>query len=389
MLLEYGFENFFGFKEGANISFRVPEQYSNDSGISKLLCIKGKNASGKTNLIKALSFLSNFCTKSFDDYEPDDLLNYEPFFDSEDPSNFFVNFIINNTEYVYELSITESSVLSERLYRKNNRKTLILERIDNEINYSIASLSILRSIKLRKNVSLFSIYKQHNLDSENKKTDLSAIEDTYIFFNKMIFNVSYTGLEETGSMPSFVSKISKIFYERPEALEFTKNIIKECDTGITDIKVFKRKNEESGKISYVPLFYHSHNKKDHKLHYYFESTGTRSLYDQLGKYEIVLQLGGILCLDEFDINLHPHILPKLISLFEDKETNPNDAQLIFTTHNTEIIDHLGKYKVYLVEKENNECFSYRLDEIPGELLRNDRSIARIYNSGKIGGTPKI
>ena len=83
-------------------------------------------------------------------------------------------------------------------------------------------------------------------------------------------------------------------------------------------------------------------------------------------------------------NLHA-----LLELFENEETNINDAQLIFTTHNADIMDKLSKYRIILTSKENNESFLYRLDEIPGDILRNDRPISPIYKSGKIGGIPKI
>ncbi|PTT56329.1 abortive infection protein, partial [Aeromonas sp. HMWF014] len=70
-------------------------------------------------------------------------------------------------------------------------------------------------------------------------------------------------------------------------------------------------------------------------------------------------------------------------------TNTNQSQIIFTTHNSEIIDFLGRYRTYIVEKTENESFAYRLDEISGDILRNDRPILPIYNSGKIGGVPKL
>ncbi len=123
--------------------------------------------------------------------------------------------------------------------------------------------------------------------------------------------------------------------------------------------------------------------------FYDQSSGVKSLYLQLGRYKTVLDKGGILALDEFDINLHPDLLPMLIDFFEDEKKNINNAQLIFTTHNSEIMDELGKYRVVLVNKTENESFLYRLDEIPGDILRNDRSISSVYNAGKIGGKPKI
>ena len=120
-----------------------------------------------------------------------------------------------------------------------------------------------------------------------------------------------------------------------------------------------------------------------------ESSGTKSLYVKLASYWKTLTFGGVLVMDEFDINYHPFMLPKLISLFEEEATNPKSSQFIFTSHNTEVIDKLGKYRTYLVNKEDNESYCYRLDEIKGDILRHGRPISPIYKEGKIGGVPKL
>ena len=89
------------------------------------------------------------------------------------------------------------------------------------------------------------------------------------------------------------------------------------------------------------------------------------------------------------MNLHSHILPVLINLFTNRKINNNDSQLIFTTHDNDIMDKMSKYRTLLVNKEDNESYGYRLDEIPGDIIRNDRLISPIYKTGKVGGVPKI
>jgi AAA15 family ATPase/GTPase len=94
-------------------------------------------------------------------------------------------------------------------------------------------------------------------------------------------------------------------------------------------------------------------------------------------------------MDEFDINFHPHILPLLIGIFDDKKLNKNNAQMLFTTHNTDIMDLIGKYRIVLINQKESESYGYRLDEISGDLLRNDRPITPGYRSGKLGGVPRV
>ncbi len=380
MLLEYGLKNFFGFKEGTVVSFRIPPKLEHNEGISRLICVKGKNASGKTNLLKALTFLSSFCTRSFQTYEPGDYIGVEPFFKNEEPTEFYIEFIHNGCEYRYELELTEEAVVRETLFRKNARKVKIVERYNNSFHYTTSEFKGLNSIKLRSNASFISSFKQYDLN------EMKSLQDVYDFFNRIVFNVGYSGLVDR--LPD-TNRVSELIYNNSPMFEFIKMIIVSCDTGIKDIHIRKEKDEETGKPRFTPLFIHEVDGEEHHLPIFAESSGTKSLFNQLGRYQVVLGLGGILCLDEFDINLHPHILPKLIGLFESKDSNPNDAQLLFTTHNSDIMELLGKYRTYLVEKENNECFAYRLDEIPGDLVRNDRPISPLYNSGKLGGVPNL
>jgi len=158
--------------------------------------------------------------------------------------------------------------------------------------------------------------------------------------------------------------------------------------GIKDVIIEERINEDNGTV-YIPVFIHDSENKDYKISYKNESRGTKSLYFQLVLYKMVLTYCGVLVLDEFDINLHPDILPLLIELFTDERINITNAQLLFTTHNSGIMDQLGKYRTILVNKENNKSFLYRLDELPGDMLRNDRPIEPVYRSGKLGGVPRV
>ncbi len=382
MLIEYGLKNFFGFKEGAVVDFKVPKKVDNFDGVSKLLCVKGKNASGKTNLLKALSFLSDFCTKSFQEYKPGDPIYLEPFYRSSEPTEFFIEFKSNEYIYRYELVLTDQKVFRETLFRKGSRKVKIIERIDNNITHSITEFKELTKIKLRPNVSFISSYKQYDL------IPLTGVEDAYHFFLKILANVYYSGLHQTQSH-EVINAFSKVYYDDEDCLSFAKKVIIDSDTGIKDIRIYKSVDENTGKDKYTPIFDHSVDGSDHSLHIFAESSGTKSLFCQLGRYQTILELGGVLCLDEFDINLHPHVLPKLLELFESSEVNKRNAQLIFTTHNSEILDYVGKYRTYLVDKIDNECYSYRLDEIEGDMLRNDRSILPLYNSGKLGGVPNL
>jgi len=377
MLLKYGAKNYFSFKEGFEISF---ESGSNcpaaDKSYSNILCINGANGSGKTNALKALSFLKDFCCNSWNK-KPDDGIYVSSFFHNTKPTEFFIEFYISNVKYRYEVALTNKKVISETIFKKVRRDTKIIERKNNEIVYCHSNYKELKEIKLRNNASIISTAYQY---------EVALMKPIYIFFNLIITNV-YSLIGLSNYEPS-ENIISKYYFDYKRVFEFTKEIICNCDLGISDITIETIKNEK-GDVTYYPVFHYKINGKKSHLLLHAQSSGTKTLFNRLANYKYALNNGGIIIADEFDIHLHPHILPVLFNLFVDKDTNKKNAQLIFTTHNAEIMDFLGKYRTVLINKENNESFSYRLDEIPGDIIRNDRPISPIYNSGKIGGVPKI
>jgi AAA15 family ATPase/GTPase len=217
--------------------------------------------------------------------------------------------------------------------------------------------------------------------------EFNEIDFLDTFFQKIMTNVHSLGRND-----EFLNDhefVTEFYHNNNKIFKFVKDILRQSDTGIHDIKIRKRFDEETKETIYYPIFEYPVNEEDNFLTFYEQSSGVKSLYQQLFVYALALQEGGILVLDEFDINLHPDLLPMLVNFFEDKKKNTKDAQFIFSTHNSDIMDRLGKYRIVLVNKIDNESFLYRLDEISGDIIRNDRPLTPIYKSGKIGGKPRL
>ncbi len=379
MLLAYGVKNFFSFREEAIISFQLdancPPQIAQGYDTTSVMCIKGANGSGKTQVLKALSFLGHFCANSFASPPQEDIA-ISPFFNTPDPSEFFVEFRLGEMEYRYELAATNRAVLRETLYKTRAKKVKIIERQGNTLSYRMQDLQALDILTLRNNASLIATSLQYGLP------DLAEVA---LFFQTINSNVRYHGLSE---LTTGIDTVSEFLANHGEILGFVKDFICQCDVGIEDIQIANVINRE-GRREYFPLFVHRAANGQHAISDLMESSGTRTLFKNLAAYQLTLLNGGVLVIDEFDLNLHPHILPKLLQFFLDPASNPRHAQLLISTHDTEVMNLLGRYRVYLVGKEENESFAYRLDEIPGDILRNDRPIRPAYNDGKIGGVPKI
>ncbi|HGY5666767.1 ATP/GTP-binding protein [Citrobacter freundii complex sp. 2024EL-00237] len=393
MIYSYGLKNYFGFKEGAVVSFelnnRVPSEISMGRDVATVLGVKGANGAGKTNLLKALVFMSNFCTQSFSNTE-DKNITADPYFSSKKPSEFYIDFKVGDTKFYYELAVTREYVVSEKLYKKNiqaedkkSRKVLVFERDKNQIVKRLEELSSIDVISLKKNSSLISTAYNYKFN-----TPLDILNSVYNFFSKFITNVYYTGLEDFKLDTTSIYRVSEFYQNNNVAFDFVKKIICESDLGISNIRILDRL-DENGKTIYFPMFDHSIKDEVYPLTIWDQSSGTKSLYVKLYFYWLTLKIGGVLILDEFDLNCHPFMLPKLLGLFESDESNPFNAQFIFTSHITEVLEKLSKYRTYFVNKDENESYCYRLDEIGGDLLRYGRAITPVYNEGKIGGVPKL
>lgn len=382
MIFSFGAKNYFSFREGMNISFqlnsKVPFYVSKGLKASTVLGLKGANASGKTNILKCLTFLGDFITSSFDNEESEGI-SFDTFFETEEPSEFFIDFEANGTRYIYELTATPNEVITETIYKKVTRKTPLITRTGNEIKQRVSELEELDIIQLKKNASITSSAHKYKFKSPN--IDLKNIVDFFVNFTG---NVYPNGIIESRFTRDTASYR---YYLNPEAFEFAKAIIRKSDLGIMDIEIHENKTPD-GKKTYIPIFLHGNDPNSRWLTSWDESSGTLALYNKLWAYWEVIESGGVLIMDEFDINCHNMLLPRIIDLFQNEETNKNNAQFIFTAHSTEIIDYLGKYRTILVNKENGESYCYRLDEIKGDLIRNDRSIAALYREGKIGGVPR-
>ncbi|MGI9322429.1 MAG: AAA family ATPase [Pseudomonadales bacterium] len=377
MLLEFGANNFYSFEEGFEASFRLnkhcPEDVSQGRETSTVMCVKGANGSGKTNVLRVLGFLRIFCCDSFAE-EPEEELDILSFFSSKSPSEFYIEFSIGGNEYRYELTASYEKVYREDLFQD---KTLVVARDGNKFTKINGKFSALKGINLRNNASFISTANKYEIDE---------IEDIYTCFKSL-----YPDIEKTGEMRSMRYQYASDFYKQESSLfDAVKDIMKRLDLGIDDISIVKQKDEdEDSEAMYNTVFFHKTSKGGKKLAYDLASSGTKTLYEALCAFLVNLKYGHILVVDEFGINFHPHALPLLVNLYTNKKTNPSNAQLIFTTHDTAIMDTLGKYRTLMVMKENNASFAYRLDEVPGDMLRDDRKISPLYDANKIGGAPII
>lgn len=392
MLVNFGFKNYFSFKEGADITFsldkKASESLPNHEGISYVLGIKGANGSGKTNIIRAMGFISNFIQNSYD-YKNTDEIEIDSFLMNNVDSEFYLDFFHKKYLYSYYISLNEHRVSEEILTRKLKRETTVFHRIGNNIKACLKEIDEIKKIKFKKNSSVLSALNNFEFEASMK-----PLRDAFEFFTKIVSNVDYVGLQEAPINYGYHEMCAAYKKYGNEALEFVTNMIRLADSSVESIEIDERIDEDTGKVRYLPIFKHKRDDKIESIMIYDESSGTKYLFRTMGLYWAVISHGGTMCIDEFDLHLHSMILPHIIDLFENENINANKAQFIFTAHNTEIMDYLGKYRTILVNKKNLESYCYRLDEMPSDLisnssLRGERKISSLYLKGKLGGVPEL
>jgi len=400
MIHSIKWRNFFSFAEENEISFVVgkamPEDYGSfytpgGTRLSKIIAVLGPNASGKTNLMKVLPFLCWLMLDSFQAGKLEKKLNFRPFlFHKKVQSSMMeIEFECDGILYRYHVTFTEEKILTEMLFEKKGSRFSYLFKRGKEDGDTeqirIQRLGIRENTiasLLRPNATLFSTL----LQTGNKKISEAATP-----IRALTTNVDRLGRLKGDSMEQLI-QAAQYFKEHPETLKQASGLLKTYDLGLDNVEVnmLETKNIESEEPKEIPFPFGTHRFHGIKKTLFFleESSGTQRLFVVLQKLLSVMGTGGIAVLDEFEVDLHPLMIPHLLKTFMDPDLNPHNAQLLLSTHSVEVFNELHKQQVVLVEKQPNgasEC--WRLDDMRG--VRSDDNYLAKYLSGAYGAIPEI
>ncbi|WP_297869049.1 ATP-binding protein [uncultured Flavobacterium sp.] len=355
--------------------------------------IYGANSSGKSNFIKALDFMVT-TIKNSSKINSTDKLNVSPFLlnveTENQPSFFEILFVINNgydcKRYRYGFEIDNDKVHSEWLYilnEKSKKEDVYFVRNNDGIGVAdiFEEAKGLES-KTRDNGLFISLADQFNSKTANavmiklsRTNILSGIEhETSINAT----NVLYSDDKHKSGIEDFIEKLD---------LGFNKFLVDD-DTSKTfrnRVKTLHSKFDAKGKVVSNVEF-----KMNEQ-----ESSGTNKIFDLSGYIVFTLKYGLTLVVDELDAKLHPILTQSIITLFNNPETNTKNAQLIFTTHDTNLLgaNLFRRDQIWFTEKNNFEATDmYSLLEFKdedGNTIRKDRSFEKDYIRGRYGAIPYI
>ncbi len=358
--------------------------------------VYGPNASGKSSLLRALDYLRAVVAESATIIQPGQTYNIQPFkldaASAQQPTEFEITFLLSGLRHQYAFSMTPQRIVSESLlvYRSSkptqlfSRQHLEGDGYDYEFSTYLTGPRKLWQESTRPNALFLSMAAQ--LNSEQ----LSPV------FNWIVRNILFLPAGAT-VWPDFTTALLATEPGRASIREF----LSAADISIADVQAVPRKGmhaqwvlgasglqaSQEEREFMMPVFEHSTPKGSAKFELHDESEGTQRLYGLIAPVLDCLREGRVLVVDELDSSLHTLLVRRLITMFQTPEINPKGAQLIFSTHDTSLLDHtlFRRDQVWFTEKDADQAT--RLYPLTDFSPRKQEAWERGYLSGRYGAVP--
>ena len=386
MLLQFSVTNHRSIKATATISMKaaadrsMQETLISPDGKKELvpvMALYGANAAGKSNVIHALLLMREMVCGSYAKPLKGAELPYEPFAFVEgetDPTAFEAIYYYEGIKYAYGFSFDRARIISEYLYHwPNGREALIFSREKDQYTFRD---SIQEQMTLASRTSENRLY----LTSSNE-WNCAQTEKAYLWFQQKLHGLMTVG----ASNERTIQAIRKGGDEK-------QRIIREmmlADLGICNV-VLSGTSDQPIISTVHQLTDDKGRQKQYTLRLGQESMGTQRFFSSIGSWLDAMNNGAVLVVDELESSMHPLLTRHLIEMIQDQTVNRHHAQLIFTTHDTGLLDLklLRRDQIWFAEKNEKSMQTdvYALTEFSP---RKEENIARGYLQGRYGAIPFI
>ncbi len=362
--------------------------------------IYGPNASGKSNVLDAMAWLSMAVAGSlrgWADYIPRDAHRFGK--GPASPTEFDLDLEVDGVRYTYRLELDDSAVLFESLdsYPEGRRRNLFTRR-NGEIDFRRGVVGT-RGIQALLTPTTLALSAGRRVGASDFPSVAQAISSMriltpgnrripwaggFIRFDSTIDLLADAGADrprlfDTGQDRSAVT-------DRSSAME----LLRFADSGIDDFVMTEEESDRLGGLRHKLGLIHRGEGEPVTFGLEDESDGTQAWFRLIGPAFATLRLGQVLLLDEIDASLHPRLSARLIEIFQDPQTNSQGAQLVFTSHDTSLLNSLNRDEVWLTERAPNATTRLvGLAEFRGERVRKSLNLERAYLQGRFGAVPEV
>ena len=332
----------------------------------KSVALFGANASGKSNVIKAIRACVNM-VRSSHNYNVDTRFAISPFkFEdyANKPSSFYIRFLLNGVEYEYSFSFIHDEIITETLYYyPNGRKSLVFRRDESRGTekkdiYEFKTV-IKRPFDVADNTSKKTLYI-----SRASQMDREIAQKIFLFFcNDIVLDYQVANIDS----------LDNLFKERKEQML---EVLRTADSDIIDFKIQNNAITTFHRTNPSVAF-------DFETE---ESEGTKTLFRMMVRMIGIIHEGKMLLVDEIDNSLHTQLVEFVIGMFN----HSNHAQLIYTIHNTHLLntDFQRRDQVYFVNKrEDGSSDLYSLFDFKD--FRDTLDMEKAYLQGRFDAIPTI
>jgi uncharacterized protein len=361
--------------------------------------IYGANASGESNVIRAIQVMREIVLGSANYQLGQPILIAQPFkldqISATEPTEFEMTFLQNNVRYQYGFSLTPERVTDEWLFAYPTAKAQRWFQREYDPKYGkdmyfIGShLSGQRRVwqEATKQNSLY-LSTAVQLNSEQLREIFSWFSNHLVILPDLL-------------IPSFDHTISYILMNADSTV---RDFLVNADISIDNILIDNRKTSRrrwdrdsvkdniksiisEEKDTYVPRFQHVTQNGSATFEFEDESGGAQTLFALAGPLFDILKNGSVLIMDELNRSLHPHLVHQLVALFQNPESNPHGAQLVFTTHETNLLDpeFLRRDQIWFTEKNVEQAS--KLFPLTEFTPRKNEAFESRYLSGGYGAVP--